>query len=53
MSDIICNICGEPVKIRKTDAMGSFPSSHKRKGTNEPCHGFYVVSNNHPEKDNK
>jgi hypothetical protein len=53
MSQVICNICGQAVKIRKPTSMGAFPKRHSREGHIDGCHGFYVISNNYPEDKEK
>lgn len=49
MSKVICNICGQSIEARKSSSMGAFPKQHKREGSVDPCHGFFVASNNYPK----
>lgn len=38
---MICDICGQKVKIRKRSSLGHFPVQHNRPNSDQPCHGFY------------
>ena len=39
--DIVCKICGERVKARKSTEYSGYPKQHKNLASGDNCHGFF------------